>query len=117
MKDYRKNYLRQVARRLRCPRQERERLLAGLKEELAGLPTGLSPAILSERMGTPMAVAAELESAVPLETIERHIRRRWLMTALGFVLCAAAIAWLIYQLAWVVSMFNGYFEEEIQVWS
>ena len=117
MRDSRKTYLKQVARRLRCPRQEREHLLAGLKEELADLPADLTQAKLIMRLGTPSALAAELESAVSPEMIDRCVRKRRLLTVLGFVLCTAVIVWLIHELVWVVSMFNGYTYDEIITWN
>ncbi len=110
MRDSRKTYLKQVARRLRCPAQERNELLAGLETEMAECcpgGAGLSAAVLASRFGAPEDVAAELQRAVPAESVLRYGRRKRRLFTLSLAICGAAIACLILYLIWAIHQASG----------
>ncbi len=94
MGDSRRIYLRQVAKRLCCPPEERTRLLAGLENEMAECcpgGAGLSAEVLASRFGAPEDVAAELQRVVPAESVLRYGRRKRLLTRLVLAACLMAV--------------------------
>lgn len=93
MGDFRKIYLKQVARRLRCSAQERSELLAGLETELAECcpgGAGLSIEVLTSRFGAPADVAAELQQAVSEESVLRYGQQKRLVTRIILGICLIA---------------------------
>ena len=110
MRDSRKNYLKQVTRRLRCSAQERNELLAGLETEMAECcpgAAGLSIEVLTSRFGAPADVAAELQQAIPEESVLRYGKRKRLLFTISLAICGVAIACLILYLIWAIHQFNG----------
>ena len=110
MRDSRKNYLKQVTRRLRCYAQERNELLAGLETEMAECcpgAAGLSIEVLTSRFGAPADVAAELQQAIPEESVLRYGQRKRLLFTISLAICGVAIACLILYLIWAIHQFNG----------
>ena len=93
MRDSRKTYLKQVARRLRCSAQERDELLAGLETEMAECcpgAAGLSIEVLTSRFGAPADVAAELQQAVPGEDALRYGQQKRFVTRIILGICLIA---------------------------
>ena len=110
MRDSRKNYLKQVTRRLRCSAQERNELLAGLETEMAECcpgAAGLSIEVLTSRFGAPADVAAELQQAIPEESVLRYGQQKRLLFTISLAICGVAIACLILYLIWAIHQFNG----------
>ena len=110
MRDFRKIYLKQVARRLRCSAQERNELLAGLETEMAECcpgAAGLSTTVLANRFGTPADIAAELQQASPEESVLRYGQQKRLLFTISLAICGVAIACLILYLIWAIHQFNG----------
>lgn len=106
MRDSRKIYLKQVARRLRCSAQERDELLAGLENEMAECcpgGAGLSAEVLANRFGAPEDVAAELQQIVPAESVLRYGRRKRLWTRLVLAACLIAV---VFSLGFAVHVAN-----------
>ena len=82
-------YLRQVGRRLRCPKAERRELLAGLASEIA-------------HFGSPQSMAQELEGALPSEKVEGYLVRRKFWTRLGLAVGALILLLLVGYIIWLL---------------
>lgn len=102
-----KEYLRQVGRAMRCPRADRKRLLSGFEPEVEeAFPDGTAPAMddLTARFGTPEALAAELQRALPenaAANYQRSRRKRWMAATAA---CVVVIALLVGFLFWLKSI-------------
>lgn len=91
MRDPCASYLKQVGQKLRCPKAEKARLLAGLEAEIAdAFPVleGLSLADVSARFGPPSAMATELQNALPDETMERYLKQQRTRMYMAMAACA-----------------------------
>lgn len=111
-------YLRQVGRRLRCPKAERERLLAGVAAELEDVAAAegeLSIAAITAKFGQPEELAADLGSLIPQEAQDRATRCRRRGIFAGFGACILIIGLLVGYLAWLASIDVHYIDTEIVV--
>lgn len=98
MRDPCASYLKQVGQKLRCPKAEKARLLAGLEAEIAdAFPVleGLSLADVSARFGPPSAMATELQNALPDETTERYLKQQRTRIRAGLTACVSVVILLI----------------------
>ena len=100
------DYLRQVGQAMSCPRREQKRLLSGFTRELEdAFPPEAAPTMadLTARFGSPGAMAAELQSALPEHAAadyQKGRRKKWMIATAA---CAAVIALLIGYLIWLGS--------------
>lgn len=101
-------YLRRVGRRLWASRATKERLLAGLREEISELGDFPSIDRLIERFGTPAQAAAELQNSVgEAEAYSARNKSRRVAVMLGIVavvlvVSLAAYVWYVESNAIVV---------------
>lgn len=105
MRDPCASYLKQVGQKLRCPKAEKARLLAGLEAEIAdAFPVleGLSLADVSARFGPPSAMATELQNALPDETMERYLKQQRTRIRAGLTACIVTILVLLGYLSFLL---------------
>ena len=91
-------YLRQVGRRLRCPKAERRELLAGLASEI----TDVFPDLPVPTLASPQSMAQELEGALPSEKVEGYLVRRKFWTRLGLAVGALILLLLVGYIIWLL---------------
>ena len=117
MGDPGERYLRQVGRRLYCAKEEKARLLDGLRAEVADVFSPgetLTAAKLSARLGAPADVAAELQAAVPDGEAERRLKRRHRWLWCGLAACIVIIALMAGYFYWA-SNFDKHYVIETEV--
>ena len=98
-------YLRQVGRRLRCPKAERRELLAGLASAITDVFPDLpvpTLASLTAHFGSPQSMAQELEGALPSEKVEGYLVRRKFWTRLGLAVGALILLLLVGYIIWLL---------------
>lgn len=92
------SYMKQVGRGLCCSREEKTRLLSGLRTEIGeAFPAGKTPTAeeISARFGAPSDMAAELQSALSEEEVARCRKRRRTRLCAGLAACAMVIILLV----------------------
>jgi len=111
-------YLRQVGRRLRCPKAERKQLLAEVAAEIEdafSVEGELSIAAITAKFGQPEDLATDLELLVPQEVQDRATRCRRRGIFVGFGACILVIGLLVGYLAWLASIDIHYIDTEVVV--
>ena len=97
-----KKYLRQVYRAMRCPKTERDRLLAGFIPELEeSFPQDVSPAELTSQYGEPKTLANELVAALPESMVaqyEKNRRKKWIIATATCVVMIGLLAGFLFWL-------------------
>lgn len=100
-----KKYLRQVYRAMRCPKVDRDRLLAGFIPELEeSFSQDASLDELTTQFGEPKTLANELVAALPESTVaqyEKNRRKKWIIAT---TTCVVVIGLLAGFLVWLGSI-------------